>query len=91
MYAFIKDKALETFEKKNNSKSSFESLKLSMLLWFQTLEKKYEIKNNVIYENTTILIFCIYNFIKKKISIIYHILYFIVSSMHFKANLLQYF
>lgn len=75
MYAFIKDKALETFEKKNNSKSSFESLKLSMLLWFQTLEKKYEIKNNVIYENTTILIFFIYIISLKKKSLLFIIYY----------------
>lgn len=37
MYVLIKNKALEIFGKKNKK---FWVLKLSMLFWFQTLEKK---------------------------------------------------
>lgn len=86
MYVLIKNKALEIFGKKNKKFWVLETF--NAFLISNSWKKKYEIKNNVIYENIIILIFCIYIIsFKKKISIIYHILYFTVSSTHFKPKL----
>lgn len=76
MYVLIKNKALEIFGKKNKKFWVLETF--NAFLISNSWKKKYEIKNNVIYENITILIFCIYiiSFKKKNLYYLPYIIFY---------------